>query len=176
MGKGIAAWGEKFSLLIFRKHYAETTHEERLFVHFHIHQYEAYRKNIIQFLTRPGGPMHGKKIPGRQYDCLFCFYRNRISRYHVYRGIADAATYAQRQGKEINSIRYFRRAIHRAWLAAKTSPLNIGGHSFTEHGRDPFMFKVYCDFMSGYYSDCNRFDGVEGPNNSCGIERPGMYQ
>jgi len=169
--RDIGEWGEIFAPLIFNKSYPETTPRERLFVHFHIHRYEEYRKKIAEYILKPGGPMAGRKLRGDQYECVFGWYRDRIPLYIVFKGIAECHEYARRAPILIKSPWYFDKAVRRHFEAWQISPNRVGRPSYSEGGKDRFYYQAYLDWERGMYGDYS-FCGVIGPNNEGqGIKR-----
>lgn len=169
--RGIAEWGEIFSPLIHFKPYEVTTPQERIFVHFHIHRYQEYRKKITDYIFNPRGAMAGREVRGNQYEAVFKWYKDRIPFYIVREGIDESHQYARSVPKRINSILYFDRAVRRYLEQFQSSPHRVGSPDYSQGGKDPFYFHAWQAWERGGYGDA-AFCGVIGPNwEGQGIKR-----
>lgn len=173
MAKSIAASVQHLALYIFHIDYADLDVQQKIFVHRHLHAYKEYRREITAQVL----PVMGKKkLKGTDYQCIFCFYKLRIPLPFIVAAIQECHDYAAGNGKAINSIKYFRRAIIRQiqqYEKRYSNPAIITENplkKYTEGGRDNWMYVAYTQWTQGQYPGDKFFHHFFGPNTQVGWE------
>lgn len=172
MAMPIDKWVQILAMIIYQVDYNDLNEHHKYFIHRHFHEFEIYRKRISYEARKA---MNFTKLSSKDYQCIFCWYKNRIPVDIVLKAIQELNLYAKQNNKQINSVKYFRKAIlrgidsfknsytcHFKFLPFQKSPDNENG--------DLWLYQAYLDWENDIYPGM-KFDPMFGPNENQGWER-----
>jgi hypothetical protein len=164
MAKPIDQLVEILSRVIYHEGYSNLNEHHKFFIHRHFHEFETYRKEISRAARTA---MQAVKLSSRDYQCILCWYCLRIPAPFVLKAINALAAWAKENGSQINSVKYFRKAILRDIYVAEKRGYKF---AFNKGNRDLWLYKAYRDWENGQNPGM-KFNPMFGPDYQTGWER-----